>query len=156
MNAFTVRFAHLKELPSPMVGDVIFRGYKIGDMGSTGQSKHNHLHIDVIEGLIKRVVRLNEIGYEKGKLFLPNIEQLNYFIDNELFGIRPVITTHFYDPEYKKMYKKDHPAYDVVPEDRHNTIEHFGIYWNRSKTGVILHKGFDDGYGNFILIGYEA
>ena len=157
MKNYTVRFAHLKESPIPIPGDVIFQGDKVGTMGSTGESKHNHLHIDVIEGLIKRIVRLHDIGYEEGKAFLPNIRQLNYFIDNELFGIRPVITTHFYDPEYKKMYEKDHPAYDLVPADRHVTEEHFNIYWNRTKTGIILNKGFDEnGYGYFILIGFEA
>ena len=80
----------------------------------------------------------------------------NYFIDDELFGIKPIITTYFYDPAYKIKYKKDHPGYDIIPIDRHDTDEHFNIYWNRSKTGVILAKGFDAGYGNYILIGFEA
>jgi hypothetical protein len=126
-------------------------------MGSTGDSKFNHLHIDVIESLIDRIIRLEEIGYEKEQSYKPNIEQLNYFIDDELFGIKPIITTYFYDPQYKKDRGKNHGAYDLVPEDRHRTEDHFSIYWNRSKTGVILKTGFDKiGYGNYILIGYEA
>ena len=152
MTAFTVRFAHLKEIPIPMPGDIIFRGDKVGNMGSTGQSSANHLHIDVIEGLVKHIVRLSEIGYEEGKSYLPNIEQLNYFVDDELFGVPPIVTTSFYDP----FYGVDHPGYDLVPEDRHETDKHFGMYWNRSKTGVILNKGFDSGYGNYILIGFEV
>lgn len=157
MKTFTVRYAHLEEIPIPLVGDVIYRGDKVGRMGSTGDSEFNHLHIDLVEGLINRVIRLSEIGYEAEHNYKPNIKQLNYFIDNELFGIKPVITTHFYDPEYKVLFGKDHPAYDVVPEDRHITTDNFNMYWNRSKEGVIGDKGFDKGgYGNYILIGYSA
>ena len=155
MNTYTVRFAHLEELPIAKKSDVIFRGDKVGRMGSTGKSTLNHLHIDVIESLIDHIVRLKEIGYEPEKAYCPNIEQLNYFIDKELFGINPIITTYFYDPAYKIKWKKDHPAYDLIPIDRHDTNEHFSIYWNRSKIGVILNSGFDDGYGFYILIGFE-
>jgi len=156
MNTFTVRFAHLKETPIAMVNDVIFKGDKVGTMGSTGQSKHNHLHIDLIEGLITHIVRLDNIGYEDEFSYKPNIKQLNYFIDEELFGIDPVITTPFYDPEYERLFGKHHPGYDLVPKDRHKTDKHFSIYWNRSKSGIILAKGFDNGYGNYILIGFET
>ncbi len=157
MKSFTVRYAHLEEMPIPQIADVIFPGDKVGRMGSTGQSKFNHLHIDVIESLIDKIIRLEEIGYEDNKNYLPNIEQLNYFIDNELFGIKPIITTPFYDPGYKVLRGKDHPAYDLVPEDRHKTTDNFNIYWNRSKTGIILKTGFDKiGYGYYILIGFEG
>ena len=113
------------------------------------------LQFPELKTLINRIIRLKEIGYEEGKSYLPNIEQLNYFIDDELFGIDPVITTYFYDPKYKIDWNKDHPCYDVVPSD-YDTQDHYSIYWNRSKTGVILAKGFDNGYGNYILIGFEA
>jgi len=154
---FTVRFAHLESLPNYKKNDVIFRGDKIGRMGTTGQSKIDHLHIDAIEGLIDKIVRLKDIGYEEGKLYKPNIKQLNYFIDSELFNHQIHITTPFYDPEYKKTFKKDHPAYDVVPKDRKKTNKHFDIFWNRSKSGIVLSVGFDiGGYGNYILIGFES
>jgi len=156
VSSYTVRFAHLKEDPIAMKGDVIFRGDKVGTMGKSGQSKFNHLHIDLIEGLINHIVRLDEIGYEPEYEYKPNIKQLNYFIDKDLFGIDYIITTAFYEKEYETIFKKHHPAYDIVPVDRHATSEHFGIYWNRSKTGIILDKGFDVGYGHYILIGYEA
>jgi CRP-like cAMP-binding protein len=110
----------------------------------------------VIEGLIKHIIRLEEIGYEDEYSYRPNIKQLNYFIDNELFGIKPVITTPFYDPEYQVLFDKHHAAYDLVPEDRHHSQDHFSIYWNRTRTGVILSKGFDIGYGFYILIGFET
>ena len=155
MNAYTVRFAHLEEIPIPLVGDIIFRGDKVGRMGNTGKSTAAHLHIDVVETLVNRIIRLKEIGYEEGKAYQPNIKQLNYFIDDELFGIKPVITTYFYDPKYKIDWNKDHPGYDLVPSD-YDTQDHYSIYWNRSKTGIILDKGFDTGYGNYILIGFEV
>ena len=152
---YTARFAHLNNLPQYSVGDKIFRGDVVGRMGSTGQSKVAHLHIDVVEGHINSIIRLKDIGYDKQ--FIPNIIQLNYFIDDELFNNEPFITTCFYDPFYKALYGKDHPAYDVVPIDRHLTDEHFDIHWNRSKTGVVFKKGYDErGYGNYILIGFEA
>ena len=155
MKTYTVRFAHLEEIPIPNVGDIIFRGDKVGRMGNTGKSTADHVHMDVVEGLVNRIIRLKEIGYEEEKAYLPNIEQLNYFIDDELFGIDPVITTYFYDPQYKIDWNKDHPGYDLVPFD-YDTQDHYNIYWNRTKTGVILAKGFDNGYGNYILIGFEA
>jgi len=156
MKSYTVRFAHLQELPIPKLGDVIFPGDKVGRMGTTGQSKFPHLHIDVVEGLQDKIIRLSKIGYEREHIYKPNIKQLNYFIDDELFGIKPVITTAYYDPEYKVKYKKDHPGYDIVPENRHRTKDNYNIYWNRSKTGIMLAKDFDDGYGFYILIGFET
>ena len=154
---YTCRHGHLESLPDWKVGDLIFQGDKIGRMGTSGQSVFPHDHIDVIEGHINKIIRLKKIGYEPEHIYKPNIKQLNFFIDYELFKFEIVITTPFYDPEYKILWKKDHPAYDVVPKDRKKTKDHFDIYWNRSKTGVILGLGFDDGgYGYYILIGFEA
>jgi len=156
-NQYTVRFAHLKNKPDFNFLDTIIEGDNIGIMGSSGQSKHNHLHIDCINGFIDSIVRLKEIGYEGYNKYTPSIKQLNYFIDDYLFKIKPVITTYFYDPEYKSIYKKDHPAYDLVPNERHISDSHFNINWNRSKKGVVLKTGYDEGgYGNYILIGFEA
>ena len=154
---YTVRFAHLERVYSLIEGDSISKGMLIGRMGSSGQSKKPHLHIDVIEGLVTKLVHLQKIGYEPEKSYIPNIRQLNYFIDEGLFKFDFVITTPFYDPGYKILRKKDHPGYDVVPKDRHRTKKHFDIFWNRSKKGTVLKVGYDKkGYGNYILIGYEA
>ena len=157
MGNFTVRFAHLEKIPDFKEGDAVHRNMKIGRMGSSGQSVRNHLHIDVIEGYVNKIIRLQEIGYETEKSYVPNIRQLNYFIDEKLFKIALVVTTHFYDPEYKVLFKKDHPAYDVVPKDRHRSKKHFDIFWNRSKKGIVSKVGYDEkGYGNYILIGYAT
>lgn len=155
---FTVRFAHLKELPDYLVGQSIIEGDQIGTMGSTGQSQFSHVHMDVVEGFINRVVRLVDIGYEGEKVYTPNIKQLNHFIEEPfLFKIEPNITTYFYEPEYKLMFGKDHPGYDLVPKDRHKSKEHYDLFWNRSAEGKVLAVGYDqDGYGNYILIGFES
>ncbi len=152
---YTVRYAHLKELPNIKIGQILKSGDKLGIMGNTGFSKGAHLHIDLVEGLIYHLIRMSQIGYDKE--YIPNIKQLNYFIDKDLFNIEPVITSFFYDPEYKKLFGKDHPGYDVVPSDRLETKKHYGIYWNRSKEGKVLSVGYDTkGYGNYILVGFEA
>ena len=153
---YTVRYAHLKEAPELKEGDSVSRGDKIGTMGSTGQSKFNHLHMDCVKGFVDKLIRLSEIGYGK-EGYTPDIIQLNYFVDSELFNFEPVITTYFYEPGYKTTYGKNHPGYDIVPGDRHKTADHFSIYWNRSKIGTVLKTGYDAvGYGNYILIGFEA
>ena len=153
MNRYTVRYAHL-EIPSLLVeGDLVMGSDTIGKMGNTGSCTANHLHIDVVEGFINKIIRLSEIGYDKE--YIPNLKQLNYFIDKNLFDFEILITTYFGDPTYSSPYI--HHGYDVVPENRHyepgrNSL----IYWNRSKTGIVLKAGHDNGYGNYVLIGFEA
>ena len=156
MKTFTVRFAHLENRPHLSVGQIIFEGDKIGRMGNSGSSTADHLHIDVIEMFVKKIIRLKEIGYESGHAYNPNVEQLNYFIDAGLFKTQIHITSYFYDPDYKLSTGKHHPAYDVVPKNRKETDNNFDIFWNRSKTGVVLKTGFDNGYGNYVLIGFES
>ncbi len=157
MKAYTNRYGHLVKLPDLKVGDVVLPGQVIGRMGSTGKSKFNHLHHDTLEGLISEIARLGDIGYEPHHKYTPNIRQLNYSIDKKLFRHPIIITTYYYDPRYKVRFKIDHPAYDVVPKDRHISKKHFNIHWNRSKKGIVLAVGFDEGgYGYYILIGYNA
>ena len=159
MKAYTYRIAHLELIPEIDVGDIIQPDQKIGRMGNTGKSKWPHLHQDVIHGFITKIVRLKQIGYEPRHIYTPSIEQLNHFTDKGLFHYPLIITTPYYDPQYKIDWKKDHPAYDVVPEDRKRTTDHFDIYWNRTKIeGILLFKGFDyqGGYGNYALIGFEV
>jgi len=152
---YTVRYAHLESIPNLSVGEPLTYGDLIGRMGSTGQSKHNHLHIDVVEGLHNVIIRLKDIS-ERG-VAKPSEKQLNYFIDKDLFKVTPYITTPYMSEKYKEIYGKDHPAIDCVPIDRHSTDEHFDIFWNRSKTGTVIAVGFDEhGYGNYALIIFHA
>jgi murein DD-endopeptidase MepM/ murein hydrolase activator NlpD len=150
----TVRFAHLAEKPNWHTGDIIKTGNVIGIMGTSGQSNAKHLHIDCAECEQTKTFVL--VDYSNGNK-VASKEQLDYFIDDELFGIEPVITTQYDDPEYRKTYGKWHKGYDVVPEDRHETEKHFAIHWNRSMQGKVSLVGFDqNGYGNFIYITFET
>lgn len=149
----TIRFAHMAELPKHKKGDKIKPGDIIGTMGSTGQSTANHVHIDNVEGEQTEPYKLVDLSNGKK---IPNKKQLDYFIDKDLFGVKPIITTQYDDPNYRKTYGKWHKGYDIVPIDRLETQEHFSIHWNRSMNGKVSLVGFDqNGYGNFIYITYE-
>ncbi len=149
---YTIRFAHLKEKPNLKVNQIITSGNPIGTMGSTGQSTANHVHIDCIEFFNPAVYHLSDIN--KG-LLTSAPEQLNHFIDKDLFKTDILITTYYNDPEYMGVFKKLHPGYDVVPENRHKTNKNHVLNWNRSCNGIILAVGFDKHYGNYINIGFE-
>jgi hypothetical protein len=151
---YTIRYAHLKEKPNLQLGQRIYPREIIGTMGNSGSSMGAHLHIDCVEGLHKGRYSLQMM--EEGTP-LPAPRQLNYFIDSELFGIRPEITTFYCDFEYQRIYKKIHPAYDLVPIDRHTTNEHHKIKWNRSMIGNVVAIYSDlTGYGNCLYISFEA
>jgi hypothetical protein len=151
---YTVRFAHMEKLPSYKKGDKIKAGDVIGIMGTSGQSTANHLHIDCVEGVQETPYKLVDLSNGNKT---PAKVQLDYFIDKGLFGIEPVITTQYDDPEYRKSYGKWHKGYDVVPKDRLTTKAHFCINWNRSMTGTVTLVGFDqNGYGNFLYVTFET
>ena len=150
---YTVRFAHLERAPAWKEGDVLRRGAVIGRMGSTGQSTAAHLHIDVVEGRAWVPFKLSQIG----SLWLPSEKQLNYFIDEELFGVAPLVMTPYMDPAYRKEFGKDHPAIDVVPEDRKKTRKHFDIHWNRSMKGEVSLVVYQpESYGHCVYVAFEA
>lgn len=150
---YTVRYAHLERIPMWKPGDGIQKGRKVGRMGNTGQSTAPHLHIDCVEGEQLTNWRLTDT--EKNLLQSAH-KQLNWFIDDELFGTDIHITSYYNDPIYFHRFGKVHLAYDVVPENRHQTRDNWDIYWNRSAVGICLAVGHDRGYGNYILIGFEA
>ena len=150
---YTVRYAHLRSLPIWQVGDNVKRGVIIGKMGSTGQSTGSHLHIDCVEGEQVSLWRLHE--YED-RTVESSHRQIQYFIDKELFDCEPYITTTYNDLNYFKLLNKCHLGYDVVPMDRKKTDKHFDIHWNRSHNGKVCAVGKDSGYGNYIMITFEA
>lgn len=149
MAYYTVRFAHLRYPVTYQENEVILRGNVVGVMGSTGQSTGDHLHIDVVRGRVPHMYRLLDI--DCGRLE-PDFRQLAFFIDEELGGPFRV-TTHPYDYRYKMSGGKwkAHPGYDLVFE-----TDPPKIYWNRSMPGEILKRGFDQGYGNFVQIGFQT
>jgi len=151
---YTVRFAHLKVKPNYKVGDKIKTGDFIGFMGNTGKSSGAHLHLDCVEGI--QSSRYTQSQIEEG-LYKPSPRQLNYFIDEDLFKIKPFITSYYADPEYQMVYRKVHFGYDVVPINRHSTTANYTIYWNRSMNGTVVKVlDSDPGYGNCIYICFEA
>lgn len=159
---YQARYAHLETLPDWKVGDKIKKGDIIGKMGSTGASKFSHLHFDLIQQVVTdHVYRLDEI--QKYIIDLESLMyQYRYFIDDSLFGIAPHISTFFGDWKYPTngitpvSSWQFHPAFDVVPVDRHSTDEHFYIRWNRSADGEVSSCRFDHGYGNHLCATYEA
>ena len=151
---YTVRFCHLLERPRWSVGQVVKMGDKIGTMGSSGQSNAAHLHIDCAEGKHSTAYTLADMENGSPR---PSPRQLNHFIDQDLFGIEPFITSYYADPEYQRALLKVHCGYDVVPVDRHKTKIHHGIRWNRSMNGIVTRVGMDPkGYGHHIYIAFDT
>ena len=145
---FTVRYAHLKDIPLLSVGDKVMRGNFIGYQGNTGKSTGKHLHIDVVDGWKSYLYKLAEMEVDNPRA---NPKELNYFIDTELFGGASFrVTTPYADFMYtdNKVKQKLHLAYDLVGSNDK-------IYWNRSFIGMVLNVGKDQSYGNFVQIGYK-
>lgn len=154
MMKYTVRFAHMKEAPDWKIGDVIKRGDIIGIMGSSGASTADHLHIDCVEGEQKKPYKLKDM--EKGTP-KPDRNQLRFFIDAELFGVAPELTSGYNDPDYFALFGKWHPAYDVVPADRHETKKHYAIHWNRSYPGIVSFIADEPkAYGHCLYVAFDT
>ncbi len=156
---YTARYAHLKEKPNYKPDQIIEPFCKIGRMGNSGQSSATHLHFDLIQRVSpNRVYRLRELHHFINDL--PALMQQHaYFLDDGMFKTELFIPTYFGDPDYYNADDdyKFHPGYDLVPDDRHDTTEHFDIFWNRTFPGLVTNVGYDDiGYGNYITIQYEV
>jgi hypothetical protein len=150
---YTVRFAHLEKEPEHKIGDRIRRGETIGIMGSSGQSTAIHLHIDCALGEQRRSYQL----YDMDTIIRPSPKQLLYFIDKDLFGVEPVITTPYAELEYFQQRAKVHHGFDVVPENRKTSKDNYKIKWNRSSIGTVsLVVDDPKGYGHCIYIIFEA
>ena len=152
---YTVRFAHMASVPALKLGAIVKQGDVVGVMGTSGQSTAAHVHVDVVEGEQTHPYTLADIEQDKPKAAPPR--QALYFVDDMLFGVKPVITTYYADPEYFTTYKKVHLGFDVVPTDRHETKAHFNILWPRSKVGKVVAVDYKpESYGHCISISYEA
>jgi murein DD-endopeptidase MepM/ murein hydrolase activator NlpD len=145
---YYARFGHMKELPHYKVGDKIERGNIVGIMGSTGKSTGPHVHLDLIQKEPNGMYRMADVPN-----YITDLDglmrQYKYFVDNELFDCKIVITTYFGDPDYLEPWEF-HPGYDVIPAETNKK----NIYWNRSQTGTVFMIGTDIGYGNYIVIRY--
>lgn len=150
----TALFGHMKKPASVVIGDTVNEGDLIGIMGNTGKSIGEHLHLGVREGWQNTVFRMSEVEINRKLLR----ELALFMYDNTLFNFPFLVTYSFCDPKYKDGEGRlvDHMGYDVVPVDRFKTDEHHGIHWPRSMPGTVLFSGYDKGYGNCVLIGYES
>lgn len=154
MTTYTVRYAHLEQASKLKVGDRLTKGSLIGKMGSTGKSTKAHLHLDVARTTRVDIYRLPDI--EKNNPPAGNPRQAAYFIDKDLFNIKPIITTHYADPEYIEIFNKVHFGFDLVPSDW-TKEDHYNIYWNRTMLGKVSAVGFDAaGYGNYVYVQFEV
>jgi hypothetical protein len=152
---YTVRFAHLEQAPALQVGQKILRGQLLGIMGSSGQSTAPHLHLDCVEG--ERTDAYTLVDIEAGDPKPAPVRQALFFMDAELFNIKPVITTHYGDVDYFMTRAKVHLGFDAVPMDRHASREHFRIRWPRSMPGRVV-KILDDpaGYGHCLYVSFDV
>jgi murein DD-endopeptidase MepM/ murein hydrolase activator NlpD len=150
---YTAKYGHLEKLPELKENQIIKNGQKIGRMGNSGKSTAKHLHFDLIRGFRGNIWRLSEIEIDRNHAI-----QSSYFIDDELFKTEIEITSYYCDPDYKDKNGELilHPAYDVVPENRHRTLLNHDIFWNRSMPGQVLDIGNDSGYGYYCLVGFDA
>lgn len=146
---YTVRFAHLERASELRIGECVKRGRIVGRMGSSGQSTAPHLHIDCVEGEQSAHYTLATIEAGSPKA---SPRQLNYFVDNELFGSNPIVTTYFADPLYQAKRNKLHSGYDIVPAKKP-----FDIHWNRSVDGRVVRLEDDpEGYGHCVYIAFDV
>ena len=144
-------YAHLKRRPKWNSGDMIGRGEIIGTMGNTGQSTGPHLHFGLVQkdpGGLFRLNQVNDLITELPALML----QYNYYIDDELFNCKPIITTSFGDPTYDLPDWKLHLAFDLVPKDKSKPW----IKQNRSKKTTCYEVGDDHAYGHYIITKVEV
>jgi hypothetical protein len=151
----TARFAHLDSLPRWKVGETIHENTIIGRMGNSGQSTAAHLHLDLTRGENAGMYSLLDIENEKPAA--GPLKQLLFFLDEELFTVPLVVTTPYAEIEYWNLLHKVHHGFDVVPQDRRTTKDHFDIHWNRSMPGRVVRVANDPyGYGYHINIAFEV
>lgn len=144
---YSVTIAHL-EKTYVKTGQKVNHLDKLGLMGNTGKSDGAHVHIDCVEGI--RAIRnysLTDIYNDNPK---SNKQQLDYCLD-DLFSSGYHITTQYLEKEYFNTYGWQHPGYDLVP-----TGNDWTVYWPRTFTGRVAYAGFNESYGNYIIVFFDT
>ena len=124
----------------------------IGIAGNTGLSDGRHVHIDVVE--VPYDPDYTYKKYTQDQIYAgnppANKQELDYFMDEDLFRCPLRITTQFNETAYYLKYGRRHPAYDAVALKTGD----WTVYWNRSFTGRVIYTGYDTAYGNTVVIAY--
>lgn len=150
---YSVLYAHLNEIYVKK-GDKLVYGNKIGKMGNTGYvipapTKENptagtHLHLSVVEGKKTYTWTLASMKNENK----PDKQQCLYFLqDNDIFDKKDEVSITCGWLGYENHY-----AYDIIPKNK----KYYDIHWNRSFTGTVSAVGYNNGYGNFVVVQYDT
>lgn len=152
MKRWTSLWGHMEEESPLKIGQLVYPGDYIGHMGSSGKSTANHCHLGLISGIRSFLFKMKDVEVSEEL-----IQQLGYFVEDEaIFHVETHITSYFGDPIYRKRFGVFHKGYDIVPIDRFQTEDHFGMHWPRTKTGQVMNIGYDkEGYGHYVLISYS-
>ena len=126
------------------------KGTNLGKMSNIG-TQHAHVHADIGIG-INRYQSLSKLA--SGEI-QPDEKLVYEFCNWNLFKYKPVIRTYFMEPGYKDKRGVEHPAIDGVPEDRHETDEHFDIYWPLNCDFEILATGIYNDGNSYMIIWFE-
>jgi len=159
MNMYLVRYAHLEKIlvnvedvcqADIMWSDKLSPATQIGISGNTGLSTGLHTHIDVVK--VPYDPNFRYIKYTQQNIFDGNPpadkEELYYFADDTFFKAPLVITSHYLDKKYQIQFNRVHCGLDLVSQGGKT------IYWNRSTRGRVVHTGYDNAYGNFVVVAY--
>lgn len=160
MDMYLARFAHLDEIlvkPGKVCqADILWDGSGvspatvIGREGNTGLSTGRHTHIDVVKVPYDPNFRYEK--YTQNDIHNnnppPDKTELYHFLDRTLYKSDFKITSHFDDQEYLEQFDRVHKGGDIV------SLGDTKLFWNRSTRGRVVHTGYDNGYGNHVVIAY--
>ena len=149
---YTVLYGHNSQV-LVKVGQTIKTGDKLAVMGATGDKMYvtgAHVHLAVAQG---EHTNLNDmrLGMLNSGKTIPDKRHCDFFVEDDLAdgGVR--ITTTYLEKEYKRMFGKDHPAYDLVVNSKDKSYK-----WNRTWDGKVVATGYDNAYGNYLMIVYDT
>lgn len=163
MAKFSVIYAHLNQI-YVRSGDKLKLGKKLGEMGNTGYSFGNHLHLGVNHGVWHKAFYSDDIRasnaleneclkFREGTLFtFRNAYQKAWLSAND----DGTVNSYW----HRRSGGRFHKGLDFITDDSHrgNLPD---IHWNRNYTGTVTATGNDEnitsyGYGKFVVVTYDT
>lgn len=146
---YTILYGHNSDVLVEL-GQVVKTGDILARMGNTGYSTGAHVHLSVVQGEHTNIndMRLSMLNSART---IPDKQQCDYFVMDDLCDNGIEITTQYLEEQYRNMFGIDHPAYDLVVNSSDKTYK-----WNRSWEGLVVAKGHDNAYGNYLMIVYDT